>query len=517
MTFAYNIIANYLGRLFTIAAGYIVIPFYIAYVGEAGFGVISFYTIILTFGALMDAGFTPTFTREVARAPTGEHLPRLLASMEAILLVALGLAAWLVIALAGPIAESWLGSSSQVGADEIERSVMLMGLCLVPQLMSPLYTAALLGLQRQVIANGLLVFATSLRSFAVLPVLAASPSLETFFLWQIAANLIVLLVTRSVALALLGKRPIFFAKPDFRLFLPVWQFSAGMLAIQAVASVNTQLDKLVVSKLFSVEDLGFYTIASTLGLVPYAMVIPILIAALPRMTGFFESKNFRDLQKSYLMLTAIVGALAAFSSAGIAFYTDEIFSLWLPDVDLPQYAGLLAQLLVSGGFFLAVGSVAFYVGLACGHNQTSVMIGIVTLILSPPTMAIGASIWGITAVAIPWLIFNILNFLVLSIRVVGPRVGSRSVWLALATIALIGAAGLCTTALGQRIAASLDFGALATPFLGCALAAVMIGALWLLFSRLGAAASAKFNLVEVPDVMAPSSHAAPSSAQPESQ
>ena len=47
---------------------------------------------------------------------------------------------------------------------------------------------------------------------------------------------------------------------DFKIEVPVlrkiWRFAAGMLLITFVAGLNTQLDKLAISKFLPIEDLG---------------------------------------------------------------------------------------------------------------------------------------------------------------------------------------------------------------------------------------------------------------------
>ena len=65
---------------------------------------------------------------------------------------------------------------------------------------------------------------------------------------------------------------------DFKIEVPVlrkiWRFAAGMLLITFVAGLNTQLDKLAISKFLPIEDLGYYTLGVSLSMGIIVLVNP---------------------------------------------------------------------------------------------------------------------------------------------------------------------------------------------------------------------------------------------------
>ena len=62
-----NIIANFIGKFWSILSGFLFIPLYINYLGFESYSIISFGLVISGLMAIMDAGLTATLSRELAR------------------------------------------------------------------------------------------------------------------------------------------------------------------------------------------------------------------------------------------------------------------------------------------------------------------------------------------------------------------------------------------------------------------------------------------------------------------
>ena len=62
-----NLLANFIGKFWNILAVYAFTPVYVQLLGIENFGLISFYTIILSFVSLMDVGLSATLSREFAK------------------------------------------------------------------------------------------------------------------------------------------------------------------------------------------------------------------------------------------------------------------------------------------------------------------------------------------------------------------------------------------------------------------------------------------------------------------
>jgi len=62
-----NVIANYLGRFYTIIIGIVVLPIYLNYLGAEAYGLVGFFTMLISWMMLLDLGFSQVLSRETAR------------------------------------------------------------------------------------------------------------------------------------------------------------------------------------------------------------------------------------------------------------------------------------------------------------------------------------------------------------------------------------------------------------------------------------------------------------------
>ena len=67
MSLRRNILANYVSQLYVTAAGIVMVPLYIQYMGADAFGLVGFFTMLQAWFNLLDMGLTPTMARESAR------------------------------------------------------------------------------------------------------------------------------------------------------------------------------------------------------------------------------------------------------------------------------------------------------------------------------------------------------------------------------------------------------------------------------------------------------------------
>lgn len=437
-----NIIANYLGRAWSIFANFLFVPFYIAHLGIGAYGLIVFYTVILTLSATADVGLSATFAREAALHRAEGGLAGLLTTIERMLYTLLAVIAVSLFAGADWIAGNWLKPSAVADHAAVVTSLRLMALSIVPQLGISLYVAGLLGLQRQGAANLIQSAYIAARGGLVIPLIAYDPRIELFFAWQLGVGFVFAIASRSILLRGLGSPILYLGRFEWERLAPLRRYAGGMLAIGVIASLNTQFDKLVVSNLFTTRDLGYYSLASMAGQLAYAATLPILIAALPHWTalhGNGESERVDALYRSYTFVVALLAALATFA---LMFFSRDVFEVWLPGETQPEQLIAVTRVLTIGGLFLALGAVPFYLGLAHGHNKTALWIGLITVLVTAPAIVILTPRFGLVGAAIPWLSLNFAAFTIFFL-LNGRRFYHRS----LAKLALSSIAVPCLTAI----------------------------------------------------------------------
>lgn len=414
MSFKRNILANYAGRTYSIVATYAFVPFHVSILGVESYGLIAFYSVLFTLCSLADVGFSATFSREAARTAEKHELLDLLATMERILLVSTCIIAFGIFLLSGWLEREWLNDLSGEPEGFAATNLRILALTLPANLLISLYVAGLLGLQSQATANALQALFTTVRSGLVVFVISWIPSLSVFSIWQLISSLIFVAVARSLLLNRLGFRAWSHGIFSFNIIRPLMSYTGGMIAISVISSVNTQLDKLVVSKLFSVAEFGYYTLAGTLSQLPYSTATPLLVAFFPRFNSMVVRNQPAELAALYEVCCAVIALLSSLGAFGLAFFAQDVMTVWLAGATVPTEVAQITVWLACGGLFLSLAATPFYFGLAHGHNRTSMLLGGVTLVVTTPLLIVCTQRLGIIGATIPWGVSNIITFVVLS-------------------------------------------------------------------------------------------------------
>src|SRR5437867_2348206 len=226
-----NIVANFVGKGWSVLMGVIFIPLYVKFMGVEAYGLVGFFLALQSVVSLMDAGLSMTLNRELARysAQPGQaqEMRDVVRTLEIVYWGGAILIGVVVLLLAGPIARYWVKAEA-LSVNTVQRAVQLMGLILVFQWPFFFYASGLLGLQRQVLHSGLNTIWYTLRyAGAVVVLWLVSPTIVAFFTWQVIVSVV---STVLMATALWRSLPTGRQTPRFHghLLRTVWRFTAGM-------------------------------------------------------------------------------------------------------------------------------------------------------------------------------------------------------------------------------------------------------------------------------------------------
>jgi O-antigen/teichoic acid export membrane protein len=410
-----NIGANLVGRAYSLGANYLFLPFYINILGVEAFGLIAFYAVLLGVSAIADVGLSATFARQSAREGDPSRLADMLGTSERILFAAVSVFAIAVFTASGWLAEHWFQASGALPAAEMVWPLRLMAVMLVPQMLVTLYSAGLLGLQHQVAANVLQTVLITLRAGMVILVILWRPDLTLFFGWQVGVTVILAIFARVTllrAMTVKATSPLRFAWPSLR---PHLAYAGGLIAITAISTINTQLDKILISRLFSITDFGYYSIASTLAQLPIAVAIPIGVAFFPRLVASVAERD-RDLTPIFGDFLRLVAFMSGLASIGLALFAAELLQLWLQTSVAPVLPPLVATLAM-GSFLLCINTPPYYLCLARGRSWLVVAVALATLAVSLPCLLLGIRFYGLWGGALAWLFLNSVNLALLAATV----------------------------------------------------------------------------------------------------
>lgn len=413
-----NIVANITGQVWFVLVSILCTPFLIKLLGVEAYGLIAFYALLQNLTQILDLGMGPTLNREMARswspdsnAGNGDELARFVATMERwywILGSAIGSALFF---LAPYIVVVWL-RPEQLSVEEMSQSARLMGVLACLQWPIAFYQNCLLGMQRQVALNAFQVLFGSLSAIGGVVFVWLGPrSISGLLTWQVFVTLLQLLTMAGyfwVNVALPKNQ----LRVDLKALQGKWGFSLGMSGIAVTGLIITNVDKVILSRLLSLESFGHYTLAVTLARGLYVLMTPLFNAYFPRFSELVSAGDKDGLRLSYHGAAQLMAALSFPLAAIIALFSAEIAYLWLHDLKVAAEIAPLASLLVIGTCLNGLTAVPFALQLSYGRTSIALYINIFLVLILVPVTILAASHYGALGGAAMWAIVNGLCLLV---------------------------------------------------------------------------------------------------------
>lgn len=408
-----NIIANFIGKFWSLLSVFIFIPLYIDLLGFEAYSVISFTLIIVGVLVVLDAGLTSTLSRELAREDTSKlDKVDLLKNLETVYLIVISLLILSVCLMSEFIAENYIDSDYSV--EELSLILKILGVEVGFQMLLRFYLGGLLGLEKQVLANILQIFWGILRNGVVVLLLILSPSLLLFFVWQLVATFIfVLLIKGYLAKHLIGAFSLRLTlKLERKVLKKIWKFAGGVMLIALVGAINTQMDKIVISQVLSIEALGYYTLAVSLSAVLLIIVTPISVSLLPRFTALYSLGRLEESNKLFSVVNIVTSILVFSVMSHILFFPKELIWIWTGRLNLAESVSDVLPIISVSFAFLALAIIPYNIVIANGYTKLNNILGIISLSLTVPGYWIFTSKYGAVGAAIVFCIIQTITTIV---------------------------------------------------------------------------------------------------------
>lgn len=406
-----NVVANYLGQGWSAIIGLAFIPVYIQYLGMEAFGLIGLFAVIQVLLMVLDMGMTPTLNREMALFTSGAHSSQcirdLLRSIEVIcygLAVLIAISIW---AASGYLANNWL-KVEQLPINVVTQTLTIMALVVALRFCEGIYRGSLFGLQQQVWYNVANAILATIRYGGAVGVLAwGVPTIEAFFLWQAFASFLTVIVLAVKLNYTLPKAPSP-AKFSLAALARVWKFASSMIAITFLALLLTQVDKVLLSRLLSLENFGYYALSATVAGALYMVTGPITQAIYPRMVELVSQDNESGLISVYHQGAQLVTVLTGPSVLLLSFFSTGVVFAWSGNVDLAQNTGPILSILVVGTFLNALMHVPYHIQLANGWTSLALKANIVAVLVLVPAILWLVPRYGVEGAAWIWVALNVV-------------------------------------------------------------------------------------------------------------
>lgn len=408
-----NLVAGIANSVCSAVVGLAVVPFYLKYLGVEAYGLIGFYTTALMLLSLLDLGLAATINREVARSVETESLADIRGLLQTLYPVYFGTA--VLIALIGflispLIAEYWL-QSKKFNSDILKNILTMMILVVACRWPIGLYLGALMGMQRIVLASAINMLVVVVGSVGGVFVLAfVSADIEAFFLWQACVAVLYVLLIRRCAWRLIGRDE----KNQFSFdrLKKIWRFSIGMSGVAVTGVILIQLDKIVLSRMLTLEEFGHYTLAGVLASGLYVVLTPVFNAIYPRMSAMVVSGDIQRLTIFYKVGTRLFLAVLLPIATTAIIFSKEIVYLWTGDKAISESSAPIVSVMLVGTTLNGIMHFPYALQLAYGETRLPFIINCVLLATMLPLLYLLTARFGAFGGGVAWAALNTIYVLV---------------------------------------------------------------------------------------------------------
>ena len=407
-TLKLNIVANLGGRIVTALLGLAFVPIIVRLMGIEAYGLVAFFASLQAIFSLLDLGLSATINRELARlsverdsAATMRDLVRTLeiCYWAVALVIAVGM-----IALS-PLVAGWV-RPQHLTAAQVRQAALIMGVVMALQWPLSFYEGGLMGLQRQVAWNVISVSMVAVRQIgAVLLLWLVSPTVQMFLTWQIVTSgaqtmLTAWLVWRSLPLAA--------GSAVFRrsVLSGVWRFAAGITGTSIVSLGLGQMDKVILSRMLSLEQFGYYSLAAVAAGGLQYLIGPIFSAVFPRFSQLVAAGDHDTLRHEYHRVAQLASVIVLSAALVLMVFAPPILQLWTGDAATVSRTHLLVTVLAAGTAMNALIHIPYALQLASGWTTLTLYNNAIALGLLAPLTIVLARAFGPVGAAAVWVVLN---------------------------------------------------------------------------------------------------------------
>jgi O-antigen/teichoic acid export membrane protein len=412
-----NTLSNFFGNAWAALTAIIFLPINLHYLGVEAYGIIGIFNSLQAFVWLLDLGMSGVISRELPQIAALPHktqeildLTRTTGRINWLMGTAISL---FLVAMSPLIGNYWL-QGNQLSPSTVTQSLMIMSAGFITQWAIGFYNNGLAALQKQTLLNLINVIFTTIRNVGgVLVLIFVSSTIQAFLIWQIVIGSIQLLIA---AMTFRRCLPQSFSGARFRwsLLKSRFGFASGLTIMSVLGLILHQLDKIILSRLLTLEFFGYYTIATTITTLGLGMIPRSIAGAVYPRFSYLVSINDEDqLRTLYHRITQIMAAVMLPAAAVLIVFPYETLMLWTRgDEAIAANAWLLVSVLTVGVVLNGFYNVPFYLQLAHGWTKIIIVSATIAIFLITPTMIYSVIQYGAIAGAVCWAFLNLFHLLV---------------------------------------------------------------------------------------------------------
>jgi len=401
-----NIAATALGSSWVAMLSVLIIPVQIRVLGVEAYGLIAFLASLQVLASIFDLGLSPTITQQVTRdGTTGLRRSGELVGSLALVYWPIGLLLGAALFLESDwLAIHWL-HLGRLPVSTAVTAIRLAAVTLALRWPVSFYAGVIAGRQRFDFLNELKAAVATIAIAGGAAIILLSGSLLAYMAWMLAAAALevagyVILASRLI--------PGTVFRPDLvpHAIRTVARFAAGINGINLLAMVLTQSDRLLISKLLTIQSLGYYSLAYNivygLTLIPAVVTSVLYPAFAASHAGDRPTELYERYQKAAQLLMYVYNLPIWMA----VFFGDTILATFTSSGAVEHVAPVLSVLALA---FLvnAMVILAYTASIGTGNTSVPLRVNLVAVPLYLPLMALLTVRWGGIGAATAFLALNV--------------------------------------------------------------------------------------------------------------
>jgi O-antigen/teichoic acid export membrane protein len=403
-----NVVANMFGRAWASGIAIALTPIYVSILGIEAYGLIGAFTVLQTVFMIFDFGLGLTLNRQlsalsIARDSNAQLMRDTVRTFERVYFLIGAIVAGTLVVIAPFLSRAWF-HTAMLSTGETTAAIALMGIAIGMQWTSALYLGGLLGLERQIRANVTLVAAATMRGLGAVAVLhMISPTIAAFFAWQVIVGG---LQTFTFRVQLLRSLPVRTTRDQFRrsIFAANVRFAGALTGITVLGTLVTQLDKIVLSAIVSLEAFGYYALAATVTSGLYIFVAPVFNAAFPQLVAAVGRGE--QIERIYHRACQLASLLLLPPAVALVVFAPEALNGWLGTTQ-SETTVWLVRILAVGTALNGLANLPYALMLAAGWTRLPLVMNLVAVAALIPLLILLSTRFGAMGGATAWLAYNI--------------------------------------------------------------------------------------------------------------
>jgi O-antigen/teichoic acid export membrane protein len=183
-----------------------------------------------------------------------------------------------------------------------------------------------------------------------------------------------------------------------------------MAAVSLTAILLTQIDKIILSKILSLEQFGYYTIACSLGMMITQVLGPITQSYFPKLANLISLNKQQELKNVYHQACQLKSVLVIPATVMLVVFSKELIFIWTKNPVTVENTWLVTALYAFGVGMNGLMHIPYLLTVANGWTRFGVYINLCMLILMIPLTIFLAFQYGTIGGALSWAILNTLYF-----------------------------------------------------------------------------------------------------------